>query len=136
MAAPLSRKTGGWNMAKRRTAEQAERKRETEKKVIAQMIALYCKGQRHTRGADGLCPQCRALTDYVIQRSDHCPFMAEKTFCSNCRVHCYAPKQREQIRAVMRYAAPRMLYHRPIMALHHVVCSMAEKRRLQKDNHK
>ena len=29
-------------MAKRRTAEQAERKRETEKKVIAQMIALYC----------------------------------------------------------------------------------------------
>ena len=123
-------------MAKRRTAEQTERKRETEKQVIAQMIALYCKGQGHTRGEDGLCAQCRALTAYVIQRSDHCPFMAEKTFCSNCRVHCYAPEQRAQIKAVMRYAAPRMMYRRPVMAVHHVFCSMAEKRRLQKAGRK
>lgn len=119
-------------MAKQRTTEQTEHKRETEKQVITQMIAIYCKGQRHTQGEDGLCPQCRALTDYVIQRSNCCPFMAEKTFCSNCRVHCYAPEQRAQIKAVMRYAAPRMIYHRPVMTLYHVFCSMVEKRRLQK----
>ncbi len=27
----------------------------------------------------------------------------EKTFCANCKVHCYKPEMREKIRAVMRF---------------------------------
>ena len=33
----------------------------------------------------------------------------EKTFCSNCTVHCYRPEMRERIRTVMRYAGPRKM---------------------------
>lgn len=73
---------------KRQSAKQVEKKRELEKEVIGQMIAIYCKGNKHQRGTDGLCDSCRALTAYVKMRTDHCPFMEEKTFCSNCRVHC------------------------------------------------
>ena len=38
-------------------------KREREKKMISQMIALYCRRNHHTRGA--LCPECAALNDYA-----------------------------------------------------------------------
>lgn len=119
---------------KRQSAKQVEKKRELEKEVIGQMIAIYCKGNKHQRGTDGLCDSCRALTAYVKMRTDHCPFMAEKTFCSNCRVHCYAPEQRQQIQQVMRYAAPRMLYRRPIMSVYHVCCTLSEKRKCKKKN--
>ena len=37
------------------------------------------------------------------------PHMETKTFCSPARP-CYRPEMREQIRAVMRYAGPRMLF--------------------------
>ena len=30
--------------------------------------------------------------------------MEQKTFCANCKVHCYKPEMREQIRKVMRFS--------------------------------
>lgn len=57
--------------------------------------------------------------------------METKTFCSNCKVHCYRPEMREKIRVVMRYSGPRMLFCHPILALRHVAESRAEKRRLE-----
>ena len=41
----------------------------------------------------------RRLLDYAKHRSEKCPFMEEKTFCANCKVHCYKPEVREQIQA-------------------------------------
>ena len=82
-------------------ARAAADKREREKRMVSQMIALYCKTNHRTK--DGLCPACAALADYARQRSDKCPIMETKTFCSNCRVHCYKPQMRAQIRAVMRF---------------------------------
>lgn len=55
-------------------------KREREKEVVSEMIALYCRKQH---GRNGLCPECEALVAYAGQRSDKCPFMETKTFCSN-----------------------------------------------------
>ena len=106
-------------------------KREREKRMVSQMIALYCRKQ-HGTPKGGLCPECEALTAYARQRSDRCPFMETKTFCSNCRVHCYRPDMRDRIRAVMRFSGPRMIFHHPIAAIRHVVSTKAEKRRLQK----
>ena len=57
-------------------------------------------------------------------------FMETKTFCSNCRVHCYKPQMREEIRNVMRFAGPRMLFYHPIMAIRHVITSAKEKKRM------
>jgi hypothetical protein len=104
-------------------------KREREKELVSQMIALYCKKQHHTKGA--LCPECAALRDYARQRSEKCPFMESKTFCSNCKVHCYKPEMREKIREVMRFSGPRMILHHPITAIRHVIESNKEKRDLE-----
>ena len=106
-------------------------KREQEKKVVSEMIALYCHKNHHTK--DGLCEECAALEQYAHTRSDHCPFMENKTFCSNCKVHCYAPDKREQIRKVMRFSGPRMLFVHPVMAIRHMVLSLTEKRKLEKN---
>ncbi|MBQ5862227.1 MAG: nitrous oxide-stimulated promoter family protein, partial [Peptococcaceae bacterium] len=40
---------------------------------------------------------------------------------------------REQIRVVMRYSAPRMLFHHPIMAIQHLIESKKEKKRLENE---
>ena len=91
------------------------------------MIALYCR-KNHSRHT--LCPDCAALDAYARMRSDKCPFMETKTFCSNCKVHCYKPEMREQIRQVMRFSGPRMIFTHPVMAIRHVIESRKEKKRL------
>ena len=106
-------------------------KREHEKWVVSQMIALYCRKRHHTR--DMLCDECAALDAYARLRSDKCPFMETKTFCSNCKVHCYKPEMREKIREVMRFSGPRMLFHHPVMALRHVIAGKREKKRLERN---
>ena len=103
-------------------------KREREKRMVSEMIALYCRKKHHTKG--GLCPECAELESYARMRSDKCPFMETKTFCSNCKVHCYKPVMREKIREVMRFSGPRMLFSHPVMAISHVIESKKEKKRL------
>lgn len=107
-------------------------KREKEKQMVAQMIAVYCRGQHGVK--HGLCPECAVLAHYAEERSDKCPFMQTKTFCSNCKVHCYKPAMRQQIREVMRYAGPRMIFHHPVAAVSHVVQTNKEKKRLESGN--
>ena len=109
-----------------------ESKREREKRTVSLMIRLYCK-KKHGMKND-LCPDCEALTEYAMMRSDKCPFMETKTFCSNCRVHCYKPEMREKIREVMRFSGPRMIFSHPIMAIRHVIESKKESKRLEKEN--
>lgn len=106
-----------------------EIKREREKIMVSQMIALYCRNKHGKR--QGLCPDCAALDSYARERSDKCPFMETKTFCSNCKVHCYNSKMREKIRAVMRFSGPRMMFHHPVMAVCHVLETKKEKKRLE-----
>ena len=71
-------------------------KREREKETVSQMIRIYCRGKH---GGRTLCDECRQLDEYARERSDKCPFMETKTFCSNCKVHCYKPDMRDKIRA-------------------------------------
>ncbi len=106
-----------------------ESKREREKRMVSQMIALYCRKQHGTR--ETLCPDCAALTAYARERSDKCPFMETKTFCSNCKVHCYKPEMRDKIRLVMRFSGPRMIFHHPVAAIRHVIETKREKRKLE-----
>ena len=90
-----------------------------EQKTVEAMIDVYCRGE-HDSG-NGLCQECAALRNYSWQRLEKCPFQEGKTTCARCPVHCYSPEAREQIRTVMRYAGPRMLYHHPIMTLLHMI---------------
>ena len=106
-------------------------KRQREKEMVSQMIALYCK--KHHGGKGSLCPQCRALEEYARARSDKCPFMEEKTFCSHCKGHCYKPEMREKIKDVMKWAGPRMIFTHPVFAFRHVFQMIRYKRKLKKE---
>lgn len=108
---------------------KVESKREREKRTVALMIRLYCRKKHGTSGV--LCADCQALTEYALMRSDKCPFMEKKTFCSNCHVHCYKPEMREKIREVMRFSGPRMIFRHPVMAIRHLIESKKEKKRLE-----
>ena len=99
-------------------------KREQEKRVVTQMIRLYCK-KRHHRS--DLCPHCREVLLYAIDRSDHCPFMESKTFCSNCKVHCYRPEMREKIREIMVFSGSRMLFYHPVLTVSHMLFTIKER---------
>ena len=83
------------------------KKREKEKKTLRVMIGVYCRGKHKHKGE--LCPECQKLLDYALLRTEKCPFMETKTFCSACKVHCYSKEMQEKIKEVMKYAGPRML---------------------------
>ena len=112
--------------------KRIEQKRQREKEMVSQMIALYCK--KNHKMKNGFCPECRELNDYARARSDRCPFMETKTFCSACKVHCYKPEMREKIRAVMRWAGPRMLPVHPVLSVRHVAVTLKSKREAKKAN--
>jgi len=82
------------------------------------MIRDYCRG--HHEGKPP-CPSCCELEAYARERLSRCPFREGKTTCAKCAVHCYLPEHRSKIRAVMRYAGPRMLYRHPVMAVRHLM---------------
>jgi predicted amidophosphoribosyltransferase len=90
---------------------------EKEVRTVERMIDIFCQGQ-HGK-PDGLCRECRTLFDYVIQRLQRCPLRENKPRCSQCPVHCYKPDMREKIRAVMKYAGPRMLFRHPLLSVGH-----------------
>lgn len=99
--------------------EKLLQKREREKAVVCQMIALYCR-KKHGHRKE-LCEECRKMAEYSCTRSDKCPFMESKTFCYNCKVHCYKPEMREKIRNIMRFSGPRMIFYFPIEAVRHII---------------
>ena len=92
-------------------------KREQEMHTVYEMIHLYCKKNHHS---DQLCSECKKLYLYAKQRVEKCPFMETKTFCSQCKVHCYKSDMRQNIKEVMRFSGPRMLFYHPIMAIKHL----------------
>ena len=110
-------------------------KRKKEKNIIALMIGLYCVGNHSKKKKESgdknieLCDKCKELLEYAEERIDRCPFADTKTFCSSCKVHCYKSEMREQIRRVMKYAGPRMLFHHPLMAMSHVMDTIKNKKR-------
>ena len=90
-----------------------------EWKTIAAKLAIYCRD--HHGRHDNLCSACSRLSDYAHRRLEVCPFQARKPACNACQVHCYSPLMRERVRAVMRYAGPRMVFRHPILSLYHLL---------------
>lgn len=95
----------------------------TEQATIAAMMRIWCRDHHGHR--DGLCADCAGLLHYAHRRLDTCPFGDEKPACNQCQVHCYSRDMRERVRAVMRYAGPRMLLRHPLMSIRHLI---AERR--------
>lgn len=117
-------------MTGRQGEKTIAKKRAQEMEMVSCMIKIYCRGNHRRRAGreNGFCPECRELLEYALSRTQKCPFMENKTFCSACKVHCYSPEMRGRIQAVMRYAGPRMLLVHPVMALKHVKVTLSKKR--------
>lgn len=98
---------------------------ENERRTVEAMIDIYCHQYHGTR--KGLCSDCEALRNHARQRLQNCPFQDGKTTCAKCPVYCYKPEMRKRIRAVMRYAGPRMVYRHPRMALQHMVNGLRQE---------
>lgn len=92
--------------------------REYDKRVVRTMIGIYCRANHHSAS---MCQECQELLRYVGERVDSCPLGAEKTTCVKCSIHCYDATHRQQIRSVMRYAGPRLIFRHPVMALRHLM---------------
>lgn len=97
-------------------------KRQNEKDVVELMIKIYCR--RKHKNHNGLCSDCRELLEYASKRIDKCPYMETKTFCNSCKTHCYSSEMRGKIKLVMKYSGPRMLLHRPLIAIKHLLTTL------------
>jgi hypothetical protein len=97
-------------------------KRVFEKQIVDEMILMY-----YTHEGRQESEECRHLREYAAKRTDNCPFMASKTFCSQCSVHCYGKVEKEQIRQVMRWSGPRLIFKHPILVMKHAYYQVADK---------
>lgn len=110
----------------------------TEKKLIPVMIRMYCRGnhkeERKNEGVKSreLCAKCQELAEYAAFRLEKCPFKKNKGFCSYCKIHCYKPEYRAEMKEVMKYSGPRMLFSHPIFAMSHVTAMIKHKNQLKK----
>ncbi len=89
-----------------------------EKLTIQRMIALY---QSSAPAALADPAHYQQLYQYACNRLDRCPFGEEKPACKQCPIHCYQPAKREEMKSIMRWAGPRMLWRHPILALRHLL---------------
>ncbi|HAZ58552.1 MAG: nitrous oxide-stimulated promoter family protein [Bacteroides graminisolvens] len=87
-----------------------------EKRTVERMIRLYCEKKE---GNQELCASCKELIAYAHARLDHCPFGEQKGMCKYCKIHCYSPQKRKEIKKVMRFAGPRMLLYAPWQVIKH-----------------
>lgn len=110
---------------------------EDEIRLVDSMIDLYTAAHQHNSSkvdAEGLAVaeviDAESLKAYARKRIEHCRFRNEqrKPFCNVCPVHCYKPEMREQIRLVMRYSGPRMLFRHPIISMRHLVGTIRSKK--------
>ncbi len=85
---------------------------EREKQTIGRMIGLY---QRRCPEARDDAEHYQALNAYADKRLDKCVFGDNKPACKQCPVHCYQPAKREEMKQIMRWAGPRMLWRHPIL---------------------
>lgn len=90
-----------------------------ERKTVAAMLRIYCR--EHHGGARALCEHCTRLHAYAMCRLARCPFGAEKPACANCPIHCYRADRRDEIREVMRFAGPHMLWRHPLLTVRHLL---------------
>lgn len=88
-----------------------------EWKTVSAMLDIYCR-EKH---GGALCEECQDLKRYVHLRLERCRFGEEKPTCAKCPVHCYQRDRREQIKEVMRFAGPRMLWEHPWLSLWHLL---------------
>lgn len=104
------------------TSDKRFVQRVRELKTIEVMVDMYCAAHHAPQQAgQARCSNCADLLAYAQRRLERCVFGDAKPNCAKCVVHCYNKDMREQVRAVMRWAGPRMLLTHPILGIRHLI---------------
>lgn len=111
MLSPMSRPAG------KRKNDLADERLAREWQTMVAMVRIYCRDKHQTTSS--LCAECQQFLDYANVRLERCHYGPEKPTCAKCPVHCYQREHREQVRVIMRYAGPRMMWEHPVMSLRH-----------------
>ena len=95
-----------------------------EKEIVKFMIKYYC-----TRNHDEeeICKPCIDLINYAHKKLHNYPFKEEKTSCVKCKIHCYKEEKRKEIRKIMSYVGPRMIYLMPIQYIKHLLKNIGRR---------
>lgn len=118
-----------------RTAWLESARMRREARTVTTMVHRYCR-DHHSTDQDTLCPECADLLRYAQARLRSCPFQHRKGTCAKCPVHCYSEKQRQGIRAVMRYAGPRLLWTHPWLSFLHLLDGLLSRSSRRKKDRK
>ena len=90
---------------------------EKDRTTLEAMARIFCKAHHAgPKDAAGLCAPCRETVEATLARTESCPY-GHAGNCQDCDIHCQRGEARERIRAIMRYAAPRMAFCHPLMTL-------------------
>lgn len=89
------------------------KKRQREIEIVTLMIHLYYDHNKELKD------EHQELLNYAVDRIKKCPMMESKSFCSQCRIHCYKKEMQEKIKKVMRYSGPRMMFYHPWLSIKH-----------------
>ncbi|MBN2396078.1 MAG: nitrous oxide-stimulated promoter family protein [Candidatus Atribacteria bacterium] len=99
-----------------------------EKKTVKAMIMIYCSA--HHEQKNGLCMDCQRLFEYAESRIDNCKYKSQNLVCSECKVHCFHPEKREEIKEIMRYSGKKMLWKHPVLAVRYLINKSMSKRNI------
>jgi hypothetical protein len=91
-------------------------------KIIISFVRVFCEIRHHDQAEVPLppdlaemfdkglllCPECRALMEYALEKRRRCP-LDPKPSCKKCHIHCYSREYRDRIREIMAFSGRRMM---------------------------
>lgn len=92
-----------------------------EKETLREMVTLYC---RYRLKAKSMPESYEQLVDYAFRRLERCRWGTKKPNCHQCKIHCYAPDKRKQMREIMKWTGPKMIIYAPMKAMRYLINSM------------
>lgn len=91
-----------------------------DRKTLEAIGRIYCSAHHDgPKDVAGLCAACRKAVDTTLSRTASCPY-GHVGNCQDCLLHCQRGEAQAQIQEIMRYAAPRMAFRHPLMALEYL----------------
>lgn len=97
---------------------KSSRKSVEDRLTMEAIGKIYCRGHHKDRQRDSvlLCPECRSVIEETLKRTEACP-NGHVGNCQDCDIKCQRGEAQENIRHIMRYAAPRMVFRHPVMTV-------------------
>jgi len=102
--------------------EQFTSTQKKDLKVLLSFVHVFCSMRHENREETDLpadlahmfrkgltlCPDCRALIAYALDKRRKCP-LDPKPSCKHCRIHCYNKEYRARIREIMAFSGRKMI---------------------------